>query len=177
MLSSFENSRVYFYTCVISCIYMHDNVKQACTYLTFGGENFLIWKICLGTESHEVSYCKHNDNTTPKNQYFLQNFSSNEIIYLRCILYQTAFDAKPRNCNCTGKFYLEKGAFPDTGEVLILDIITSSRMTALKWTIVNLADLFRKSDCYFGNESQMGRMCVNSTLCQYFVQQYILEYL
>lgn len=63
-------------------------------YLTFGGENFLIWKICLGTESHEVSYCKHNDNTTAKNQYLLQNFSSNEIIYLRCILYQAAFDAK-----------------------------------------------------------------------------------
>lgn len=113
-------------------------------YLMFGGENFLIWQICLGTESHEVSFCKHNDNTSPKNQYFLQNFSSNEIIYFRCILYQAAFDAKTRNCNRTGKFYLEKGAFPDTGEVLILDIITSSRMTALKWTIVNLADLFRQ---------------------------------
>lgn len=79
-------------------------------YLTFGGENFLIWKICLDTESHEVSYCKHNDNTTAKNQYFLQNFSSNEIIYLRCILYQAAFDAKTRNCSCTD-FTWKRGRF------------------------------------------------------------------
>lgn len=80
-------------------------------YLMFGGENFLIWKICLGTESHEVSFCKHNDNTSPKNQYFLQNFSSNEIIYLRCILYQAAFDAKTRNCNRTGNFTWKRGRF------------------------------------------------------------------
>lgn len=43
-------------------------------YLTFGGENFLIWKICLGTESHEVSYCKHNDNTTAKKSIFSAEF-------------------------------------------------------------------------------------------------------
>lgn len=36
-------------------------------YLMFGGENFFIWKICLGMEFYEVSYCKYNDNIMVKN--------------------------------------------------------------------------------------------------------------
>lgn len=67
MLLFFENSWVYFYICVIFCIYMYDNVKQVCMYLMFGGENFFIWKICLGMEFYEVSYCKYNDNIMVKN--------------------------------------------------------------------------------------------------------------
>lgn len=43
-------------------------------YLTFGGENFLIWKICLGTESHEVSYCKHNEQHNGKKSIFSAEF-------------------------------------------------------------------------------------------------------